>query len=301
MSPRESLQASMPDSKQEKLSSFMNRRHLLGLVPLAFLGISCQRKRLALGPSYTQEVYYRVKKGDTLYRIAQACSLSMATLMSVNRLYVTELDVGQVLILPNLSKVPHELSQPRTVPDLKTFPLEEPKNRLISQGSQNPRLHIVTRGQWGALTTKSNSNAMGKIKKITLHHTSEYPGMNNLGDKEVIRAIAKYHRDRLDWADIGYHFLIGRDGKIYEGRPAHLQGAHTGGHNENNLGISMVGNFVNKLPSQRQLTALKLLLSSKFQEYGLSTANLYGHRDFKATECPGEALYRWLQVYKFSV
>lgn len=43
------------------------------------------------------------------------------------------------------------------------------------------------------------------------------------------------------WNDIGYHFVIKRDGAIEEGRPIHIAGAHTLGHNKDSVGVCLVG------------------------------------------------------------
>ena len=43
------------------------------------------------------------------------------------------------------------------------------------------------------------------------------------------------------WDDIGYNFLVGEDGYIYEGRGWGKVGAHTRHHNANSIGESMRG------------------------------------------------------------
>lgn len=309
MTPSPSSPKGSPeDSNPKKSPNLLQRRSLLALGSAALLGAACERKSsttLRFGRS--PGVYYRVREGDTLYFIAKSCELSVESLMSANRLYVSDISVGQVILLPGLDHYPSDLlahrpaasprpAEPEPAIEEDWFEME-PLN-LPPLELPSPNLQIVSRAHWGAAPSKSNSSPMGPIRRITLHHTDEYPGMRNLTDKQTIRSIAKYHRDRLGWADIGYHYLIGRDGLIYEGRPLHLQGAHTGGHNENNLGISMVGNFVHTLPSDKQLRSLKKLLTHLYRKYGLSSRQLFGHRDFKPTECPGERLYRWLRNYK---
>ena len=295
----------MPKPKATKQSRFIKRLNLISVGSLSLVGIACQRKKKKTTSfRMPKGVHYQVKKGDTLYNIARNCGFSVKTLMNANQLYVTELDVGQILFLPYLKTIPYELTQSKRFVQTpnSTYYETEPQQQPTKQRSLSNRTRpkIVSRYEWGALPSKPNSSPMGKVKKITLHHTSEYPGMGYRSDRDVVRSIARYHRDTLGWADIGYHYVIGRDGKVYEGRPAKLQGAHVGGHNENNLGISMAGNFVSKLPSETQLSTLKSLLSIKFKEHGLSTHQLFGHRDFKATECPGEALYQWLLLYKLN-
>ena len=40
----------------------------------------------------------------------------------------------------------------------------------------------------------------------------------------------------LDWVDIGYSFLVGEDGNIYEGRGWRASGAHCVGYNSKSIG-----------------------------------------------------------------
>lgn len=42
---------------------------------------------------------------------------------------------------------------------------------------------------------------------------------------------------------IYFSFLIGGDGKVYEGVGFHKVGAHTRGYNTRSLGIAFIGNF----------------------------------------------------------
>jgi N-acetylmuramoyl-L-alanine amidase len=140
---------------------------------------------------------------------------------------------------------------------------------------------------------------MGRITRITLHHTDEHPGMRGKADGDVVRAIQRYHQETQGWADIGYHYLVGTDGRIYEGRAASVQGAHSGGaNNVGNLGVSVIGNFSSHMPSRRQMEALGAFLEDRRAALGLPGAALYGHRDLGSTECPGSALYGWLQQLK---
>lgn len=48
------------------------------------------------------------------------------------------------------------------------------------------------------------------------------------------------------WKDIGYNFLVGEDGNIYEGRGWGKHGAHSTPYNSKSIGICMIGNFVGK-------------------------------------------------------
>ncbi len=157
---------------------------------------------------------------------------------------------------------------------------------------------LVRRSAWTDAPVKSNNVAMGTVTRITVHHTGEHEGLIGLPDIEVVSRIEKYHRNEKKWAAIGYHFLVGKDGRIYEGRPVKYQGAHTSTANENNIGISVIGDFMHQLPNAKQLVALRAFLDDQRRRYGVSKARIYGHRDLHASLCPGNALYAWLKNYR---
>lgn len=62
------------------------------------------------------------------------------------------------------------------------------------------------------------------------------------------------------WDDIGYSFLIGADGRVYEGRGWHRVGAHTYHYNDVGIGIAVIGNFMTYLPNPAQLRAVHDLI-----------------------------------------
>lgn len=49
-----------------------------------------------------------------------------------------------------------------------------------------------------------------------------------------------------NWGDIGYNFVVGEDGNIYEGRGWSKHGAHSVSYNSKSIGICLIGNFVGK-------------------------------------------------------
>ena len=76
---------------------------------------------------------------------------------------------------------------------------------------------------------------MRPLNRVILHSTATPEGRNVTVDE-----IRQWHLDR-GWADIGYHFVIYRNGTIKLGRPITEQGAHTLGHNEDSIGVVYVG------------------------------------------------------------
>lgn len=152
---------------------------------------------------------------------------------------------------------------------------------------------IVSREEWGARPPKCQYEPIGNITAITIHHTAT---SNDYVDAvEVIKSIQKYHMDERGWCDIGYHFLVDRDGNIYEGRPLSALGAHVAGHNQGNVGIAVLGDFNEREPNAKEIDALVTLVSWLVEEYRIPLGNVKGHRDYAATECPGEHLYEKLE------
>ena len=101
------------------------------------------------------------------------------------------------------------------------------------------------------------------------------------------------------WGDIGYHYLIDPDGRVYEGRRLKWQGAHaTGSNNIDNIGVCMIGNFAIERPTAAALNALDALLVDLRGKYGIPRSELHGHQHFTNTECPGVHLSAWLSRYK---
>ena len=61
--------------------------------------------------------------------------------------------------------------------------------------------------------------------------------------------------DHNGWDDIGYSFLIGGDGNVYEGRGWKVQGAHTLSFNTVAYGTCFIGDFMETLPEGEAINA----------------------------------------------
>jgi hypothetical protein len=174
------------------------------------------------------------------------------------------------------------------------LPLPEPDIPPPAPG----RYVLVPRSSWAKAPIRSNNQPMNGVSRITIHHTGEYAAWADIPDVEVVRRIDRYHREDRRWCAIGYHYLVGKDGRVYEGRPVQYQGAHTLSANEHNLGISVIGDFREKLPNSAQLAALAKFLDDQRIRFRVGKARVYGHRDLHKSICPGNALYAWLRKYK---
>lgn len=245
-------------------------------------------------------IWYEVAEGDTLSSIARRSGTTVQAIVDGNNLSNTMLVPESRLWLPGASGVGSDplahLSTPEdahipptlmgdddreTEPDLPALP----GNGYV----------LVPRSRWTKVAPRSNNRPIGRVTRITIHHTAEHGAVATLPDIEVVRRIENYHRNGRKWCAIGYHYLVGKDGRVYEGRPANLQGAHVLSENENNIGISMMGDYNKKMPSPRQLAALKSFLEDTRDRFKVGKNRVYGHRDLNRSECPGDALHAWLR------
>lgn len=102
--------------------------------------------------------------------------------------------------------------------------------------------------------------------------------------------------DGNGWADIGYNFIVGEDGRVYEGRGWGRTGAHAPGFNSQSVGIAFFGTFTNGIPNAAARTAAQTLIACGVRLGHVSaTYGLIGHRQGSATACPGNALFAEIQ------
>lgn len=173
------------------------------------------------------------------------------------------------------------------------------------------------------------------LQTIAVHHTA---GMNDDPDPAAtVRAI--YHFDAViqGFGDYGYHLLIDEAGRIYEGRwsgddqiPVYgpdrgpdgrlqmVTAAHIAGWNSGVVGVVLLGDFTSRQPTEaaRQSLAMVLAIFSGLERLdplglvdyvnpvsGVSkTVNsIAGHRDYAATECPGNTFYPQLPSLRTQV
>lgn len=125
---------------------------------------------------------------------------------------------------------------------------------------------------------------MRKISEIVIH-CSATPASMDIG-ADVIR---EWHVNGNGWSDIGYHFVIRRDGVTEAGRPVEIAGAHARPVNRTSIGVCMIGGGKGQNETNftlKQWVALDNLLSHLLAQY--PNARVMGHReaDPDAKGCP---------------
>lgn len=73
------------------------------------------------------------------------------------------------------------------------------------------------------------------ISEIIVHCTATPEGRDY-----TVADVRSWHKAR-GWSDIGYHYLVSRDGSIHIGRPVGQVGAHVSGRNAGTIGVAYVG------------------------------------------------------------
>lgn len=155
---------------------------------------------------------------------------------------------------------------------------------------------IIPRENWTNIKPDfSKIVPMKPIFRITIHHTASGDDDQldiKISTSKILQKILLSHKNFKNWADIGYHYIVDEEGKIWEGRNIKYQGAHAGSHeaNEGNIGVVLIGNFDLFKPSDLQKKSLIQFIHYLKSEYLIESKNIYGHGYFTGTNCPGKHL-----------
>lgn len=134
-----------------------------------------------------------------------------------------------------------------------------------------------------------------KIRAIVIHHFGN-PSAKHWRGEHTIQAVRDYHTKVNGWRDIGYHFILGPDGTVWEGRDMNLQGAHCDGNNGNvgTLGVVFAANFNLEQPEDCGYTEGLVAIAELCKKCGFDPNELERHvvfhRMWDQTECPGKLL-----------
>jgi len=169
-----------------------------------------------------------------------------------------------------------------------TPPAPRPATPTPATGSS----HVMPRTAWTREQPRTwLANPMGRVTRITIHHDG-MPPVTLRSEAEVIDRIEAIRRAHLrrGWADIGYHYVIDPMGRVWQARPRSLQGAHVKYNNEQNLGVMVLGNFMEQRPTLRATAALDRFVASNMRFFGVPLDRVYTHRELRPTACPGTHL-----------
>ncbi|AWP18468.1 putative N-acetylmuramoyl-L-alanine amidase [Scophthalmus maximus] len=162
---------------------------------------------------------------------------------------------------------------------------------------------IIPRCMWGAEPYRGTpTNLSLPLSFMYIHHTHtpSQPCLTFQQCSADMRSMQRFHQVDRGWDDIGYSFVAGSDGYLYEGRGWHRRGAHTLGHNSIGFGVSFIGDYAASLPSQHAMGLVRDRLASCAVGGGRLVARftVQGHRQVVNTSCPGDALYNEMRGWE---
>lgn len=171
-----------------------------------------------------------------------------------------------------------------------------PTNRLPAS-PVGPAQGVIGRSAWTrAQLNPAKADRMGMISRITVHHDA-IPSTGIRSQSDAARRMESVRMSHLrnGWADIGYHYVIDPQGRVWEGRPLAWQGAHVQDNNPGNLGVMVMGNFDQHRPTPEALATIDGFVASQARRYGLPASRVFTHQEIKPTACPGRNLQRYMQ------
>lgn len=203
---------------------------------------------------------------------------------------------------------------------------------------------VVTRSGWGAdealMTWGEPEYSPAQV--ITVHHTAIPTGEEYEDYRDAVQEVYHFHSwpdpKGQGWGDMGYHVIIDPNGAVYTGRHAGaddspifkpgselrpgaeiVTAGHVAGANSGNIGVCLIGDFTDALPSKAALHSLDIVLTrlcsglgiNPFAQVryvnpvsGLATTvpAVSGHRDWRSigrlTACPGDLLHAVLPLLR---
>lgn len=222
----------------------------------------------------------------TAIRIVDADGVSFLRTQFYEDVLVPEHLRAATTALPHIAAAAPALDAPRT-PAARAGDFA-----TVEQAATLPSF-VVTRAAWGATDPGRICGEVHDPYWLTIHHTVS-PTPDSMTVAQRLRGIQAYHVNTNGWCDVGYHFLVGADGRVYQGRSSEERvGAHAGGANTNNVGISYIGTFSTIAPPANMFEAggdIVEWLSDTFA-IPLNRDRVRGHREWGSTECPGNSLY----------
>ena len=140
------------------------------------------------------------------------------------------------------------------------------------------------------------------VDEIVLHCSDTRPDWMQGGASfaQRYRELRRWHMQDRGWNDIGYHWVVDRDGEILPGRPETTIGAGVLGHNNGVIHVCLLGGYGSAETDQftehftaQQARAVLSLIGSIAGRTRIS--RIYGHNEWAAKACPGFYVPTWLK------
>ena len=112
-------------------------------------------------------------------------------------------------------------------------------------------------------------------------------------ETQNIDDLANWHVNGNNWPGIGYHGAIKKDGTYLVLNDIETLSYHSKGSNRTMIGICFMGDANDKPLTPNQIKTAKIMLEAFCLEMDIEKS--VGHRDVRATKCPGNHGYKQLK------
>ncbi|MCB2117898.1 MAG: N-acetylmuramoyl-L-alanine amidase [Rhodobacteraceae bacterium] len=138
------------------------------------------------------------------------------------------------------------------------------------------------------------------VREIVIHCSATRPAWMEFATTTAkVAEIRRWHMQDRGWRDIGYHWIIDRDGTVRAGRDEAQIGAHVVGHNTGTLGICLIGGhggsvddtFHDHFTDAQEVALRRLIREIKGRT---SIERISGHNQYAAKACPSFYVPTWI-------
>jgi hypothetical protein len=158
---------------------------------------------------------------------------------------------------------------------------------------------IMPRAAWTTSPLQlRNPNRMDGVRKITIHHSGDGKPFTAQTPADVARHLQVVQQAHLQrgMIDIGYHFAVDLQGRIWQLRWLEYEGQHVRKsangtpNNPHNVGVVALGDFNIQGVTATQRDRLFDLVRLLRTKYALAPSAVFMHGEIVDTDCPGKAL-----------
>jgi hypothetical protein len=132
------------------------------------------------------------------------------------------------------------------------------------------------------------TRALNTIRRIIIHHTVTAPSV-------PVERVAGHQVNNLKLPGITYHFCTTDRGQAYLTQPLEVVSLHSSSASADSVGIGLIGNFMEQLPPDAQLSTTAALLAhvAKTLNLQLNEQTVIGRRELGGHQSPGDTWPQW--------
>ena len=155
----------------------------------------------------------------------------------------------------------------------------------------------LSRDEWGAAPPTKTLPVSSALKGVCLHWMG-FPIHDD--PATIVRSIQRNHMNPpKSWWDIAYNELISQTGVVVEGRGLTVRSGAQGGTRHNKAYVAL-GLLIGpgQEPTDAMIEAVRGRISV-VRYFQPQATEIVGHKDLKATTCPGPDVYRMIRAGVF--